>query len=178
MRHINIHNISDCLLIFIFLCLIGAPLFVQMVEIDIKTVTDENRGLASFPTFQRGKDKLIEYPERFEKYHNDNFGLRDILIHANNIITVKWFHVSSTNRVVIGKEGWLFSGGRYAVDSYTSRWRLSEAQLKKYGQIFQAIHQWLKDRNIKFIMMIIPDKQEIYGEYMPDNIHRGPYPTA
>ena len=68
----------------------------------------ENRNLNNFPKFCGFNENYIS---DFEAWFNDNIGLREFLFKANSKIQFEIFNNSSIEKVVVGREGWLFYTG-------------------------------------------------------------------
>jgi hypothetical protein len=100
----------DNALITVFVTAITLPLAGLLLQFDAGIKLQENRTLATRPEFKLERAALAEFPARFETYFNDQFGFRRRLIHWLNIGKVLGLGVSSSPKVVLGRDGWLFYG--------------------------------------------------------------------
>ncbi len=91
----------------LFLFFISLPLLDQVFKLVRPYELVEKRKLAEKPVFS-GRQPF-SFSKKFEAYYNDHFTFRTRLVYLNNLLTYKLFHTSASAKVVIGKEGWLFS---------------------------------------------------------------------
>ncbi len=93
------------LIISIFILLLYSPFIYNISGIKIVD-SSEQRTLIKKTIVNI--NSLASFPNRYEKYFDDNFGLKNELIELNNILHVKLLGVSPVDKVTIGKNGWLF----------------------------------------------------------------------
>ncbi len=106
-------------------------------------------------------------------YANERFGCRDILIHWNNLFQVKLLKVSPLERLMLGRNGWLFLDGPNLEMSYfRSDKPFSESELAHWRRVLLQRHIWLERQGIRFLYVIAPNKSSIYPEKVPARIHR------
>jgi hypothetical protein len=132
---------------------------------------NEKRKMEELPKFDI--DSLNILPKKFDAYYNDNFGLRITLVNMG--IKIKYFLFNSSpkpEKVLIGKDGWLFLTGRfYEITQDLNRENLySQANLKKAVEEWEARKMELEKHNIKYYKAFWPDKYYIYDEYMPSGM--------
>lgn len=88
-----------------------------------------------------------------------------------------------TNKVLIGKKGWLFQNvvsdrnNLHNLLSYANKLNLSEKQLNKIRTNLLKMKQFCDENNIKMYLMFPPDKHRIYARYMPSYILREERPS-
>jgi alginate O-acetyltransferase complex protein AlgJ len=156
--------------IILFLIFLWLPLLDMCFHFLPKIEQTEKRALAQAPQLRR--NSLNDFPIYYERFFNDQFGGRSILIRLNNFIHFKWFQVSPLKGVLVGKEGWLF----YTLDKSMADFRgaipFSPVHLQKIAQNLSRQTAWLRERGIPYAMLISPNKSTIYPEYMPDNLTR------
>lgn len=155
--------------IVIFVGLICLPLFSQLSGISQNEQNSEKRTLAEIPKLPKNIRKVDDFFLEFEAYYNDNFGLRDDYLSANQYIKYELFEVTTSPNVTLGKDGWLFYNE--TLDDYKNRQRFSEEELEVWGEILGERRTWLKERDIDYYFVIAPNKNTIYPELMPDQIH-------
>lgn len=82
------------------------------------------------------------------------------------------FHVSSSpDKVIMGKEGWLFlKRDRFNEDYYMNVNPFTITQLIAVCSEIKSRKDFLKERNIDYYLFILPSKHHVYSEYLPDNI--------
>ncbi|MGD2086218.1 MAG: hypothetical protein PVH61_08545 [Candidatus Aminicenantes bacterium] len=162
------------ILVFIFMAVIYFPLFNRVFPLSGQSHLVEKRKMAAKPEFRW--DNMFQYLKEFTSYYNDYFTFRSDLIFLNNLLKVKFFKVSPTPKVLIGKNGWLFydkPGNRPGtVDYYRSLTPFSDRELGQWKNLLEQRHQWLAARGIHYLFIIVPNKNTIYPEFMPDHIRR------
>ena len=51
---------------------------------------------------------LALFPSTFEAYYSDHSGFRNALVSANNCLKVLALKKSPLNRIILGKQGWMY----------------------------------------------------------------------
>ncbi|MCX6558006.1 MAG: DHHW family protein [Candidatus Aminicenantes bacterium] len=158
----------------LFLILISLPLLDGFFKISQAAPSNEKRKLADKPHFS-----ILDpfgYLKYFESYFNDNFGFRDQLVYFHNMIQVMVLRTSPLDRVVIGRDGWLFLGRetefRDEINYFRSVKLFSKAELMRWRTVLQRRRQWFQHRGIFYIFIVIPNKSTIYPEYLPRTIRK------
>jgi hypothetical protein len=135
----------------------------------------ENRELAKAP--QWNLNALSRFPADCESYVGDNFGLRPELIRWDSILKVKLLGVSPVRSVVLGKESWLFYCSEALDDGNTfNDFRgtipLSSAELEKVQKKLEDNTRMFERMSILYLAVVVPNKNTLYDEYLPDDIRR------
>src|SRR5580700_382880 len=110
----------------------------------------ENRNLAKLPGWPRNFQDVKNFTGQAMVFYRDHFGFRNALIRAVALGKYHGLGPEVNDRIIVGKEGWLF----YSKDE-----------------------KFLADRGIPFLVVIPPDKQTIYPEYLPDEFRGFPTPS-
>lgn len=126
---------------------------------------EEKRLKAQIPKFNIENLKNGLFMEQFQKYFNDNFGFREALIKINNTINYNLFNSTNNNKVIIGKNDYLF----YAdyLEGYDKRSLLTDEEVSEIVKNIRTFQTELEKKGIKFLFVIIPNKSTIYPELMP-----------
>jgi len=161
----------DIALITAFVTAITLPLAGLLLKFDAGFSLQENRTLATRPELKLERAALAEFPARFETYFNDQFGFRRRLIHWLNLGKVFGLGVSSSPKVVLGRDGWLFYGD-IDLDIYRAIQPFTDQQLKDWQAMFEKRRDWLARRGIPYIVVVAPNKSTIYPEFMPAALNR------
>ncbi len=138
-------------------------------------------GKSDGPNTEKGGNASLEYNEslqgvnllvkKIENYYDNNFGLRNLLIRLNSYIDVKLLKTTSTEKVVMGKDGWLYygtEGDKNVPDLYRGIIKFTDEELLKIKTNLEERRDYLEAKGIPFILMITPDKESIYPEYYDD----------
>lgn len=160
--------LSRWVLVVLFVAALALPPLVTLIAPKSDVSRAEKRRLAELPEFML--NNINNYPRDFEKYYDDNFGLRRLLVRGYNYLQVKLLGVSNTKWVLVGKDGWLYQGGEPHVRDMRNAWPYTPVQLRRWSEILQAKYQWLKTRDIEYLFVFTPNKNLAYREYLPSHI--------
>lgn len=146
-------NISDIL----FVIIIFVSLFIPLSYISQEFTSDyEERILAKFPkqiTLHLGKD--------LDKYFNDRFLGRDLLIrlHNNLVVLFSGDLVKFPTVHFYKSNGWIFGN-----NSYNGKKYYTKDDLKNISQNIKRLNDFCKQNNIKLYVMVVPSKEIIYQD--------------
>src|ERR1051325_218504 len=169
----RMRRIEDIALIIFFLAALTLPVMGMALRFDLTRAHKENRVLAPFPPVFLNRHVLGSFPEKFRAYFEDHFGFRNTLIEWQAIVKVKWLGVSSSKRVILGRDGWLFQPPYdNSLDWDRGPRTLSGGDLAQWQRVREARRDWLSERGIRYLFVIAPEKHTIYPEYVPDAFRR------
>jgi len=97
---------------------------------------------------------------------NDRFFLRQEMITLDNVVTAVGFGTSGEKKVIVGKDGWLFFND--TLGDYTGTKTLSEREMFGVIKNIQLMDEYCKLNGREFVFVIAPNKNSVYGEFMPD----------
>jgi alginate O-acetyltransferase complex protein AlgJ len=161
---------SDTILVIVFLIAICLPAADVLLDLD-PTRLSEKRRLAPSPPVRLSRPLEVSYTAAFESWWNDNFGFRRSLVvgYSRALLALG---VSPTPSVILGRSGWLFFAGDEALASYRAVQPFTEAELAAWQRRIEARRDWLAERGIHFLVVIAPNKETIYPEFMPVSLNR------
>ena len=160
------------LAITIFFIFLIAPTVGRIFGINSRTDNTEYRRLLTAPVIK--DTPLYRIPKNITDYFNDDFGLRNIFIKFYGSIKLNIFNTHPTWGAILGKKGWIFMNP--VVFPTVDKWHLhadfTEDELSQIARYLENEYDWLKERGIPYIVVIVPYKEHIYPEYYPypDNI--------
>lgn len=126
----------------------------------------ENRSLAEFPVFQA--ETFEAFPSAVDSYINDHAAFRNRFLSANAVLNLKLFGYADSQDVIKGKDGWyFFAGGMSLYDALGTEPFYQDDVAYIGDQIIKAA-DYYESRGIPFLLMIPPNKEGVYREYMPD----------
>jgi hypothetical protein len=169
------YKVDKILLLVVFGLAIYTPLIIGIFQEDELSSIIELRQLATFPTLPESKKEIKKFPEAFNVYYSDHFGLREQFIEAYYSLIYKLGTQYSVSGVTFGQDGWMFLGSiKPSVQKYDdpmgdaiNKNLFSEKQLEDFARSIMAIKNWLNKRGIEYIYVIAPNKHTIYFEKMP-----------
>lgn len=165
------------------------PEIEKLVDYDI----GENRKKAKFPS----EFNINTITAELEKYYNDRVPFRSVIITMNNDMTniaedsykdkIRPILVSSlygidkdegkkqeylppnilNEKVIEGRDEWLFYYGENSVNYYIGDNLMTEEDMKNYTDRIKILSDLCENKGIEFQMIILPNKEQVYDEYMP-----------
>lgn len=156
--------------IAIFIIFLFLPILGNVFDFDFVEDLYEKRQLSTRPSLKLSilSLDLGSYPKKFDQYYNDNYGFRKSLITFNGVVMDKIFDESLDDRVLFGKDGWLFFDNEQSLLDSAGRAKISEELVGKGVDVFYQNWQEAKRRGIKYLLVIAADKTNIYKEFLPD----------
>ncbi|TRZ78273.1 hypothetical protein D4R87_01020 [bacterium] len=153
----------------VFLFAIGTILILPIIFFNYTNgATTENRNLALVPSlFNEGKINKVIFKE-LEEYVDDRFGLRDFLVNINNKISLSIFNVSSSDKVLLGKNKWLFYINKIDgnnLPDFLKTNKFTDNQLISIKNNIEDKADWCEKNGIKFMFVAPPNKHSIYPEF-------------
>ena len=167
------HSVSNWTLIAAFGAVIWLPLAVQLLQGSGTVAAPENRIMAPFPRLHLNKSSIRNFPKAFDRYYDDNFGLRNELLRAVN--TTNYDHFGGSGKVIRGDGEWLFlvRGTQPGVRKIAltrdlcGRARFSDVELEKWASALINNFRRLRAENIEYLFVLAPNKHSIYSRHLP-----------
>jgi len=165
-RHVS-RRFADTSLVVMFVAMICVPLTWNVLNPHAVSGRAERRELAPRPSLKLTRENLNGFAARFDAFYNDRFGLRPTLIHWLDHAEVMWLKVSSAPTVIVGKKNWLFLTEAPVLRGCQPTQPLTLHQLARWQQVLEARRDWLAQRGIRYLVVMVPEKQTIYPEELP-----------
>ncbi|MBK9263469.1 MAG: hypothetical protein IPM54_27145 [Polyangiaceae bacterium] len=131
----------------------------------------ERRSAAQKPAWPQNVTQWLEYPAKLEAYLKDHHGFRTKAIRWNSLARLR-LGESSSDRVVIGRSGFLYyDGDKKFLDlerAIPLDTKVRDARLR----VWMAWAKWMDSRGAKFLIAPIPTKGIIYPEHLPSSVSR------
>lgn len=156
-----------------FAILLVLPTLDQVVGLSARFQSSENRQLVRMP--------LLHYPyvwqfvKRFDRYYKENFGGRNALFYAYSRWKYRVLGLSPLpEKVVVGSTGWFYLGNSYnrVVDQHRGLVPLSDTSASRIANHLIQRQQELAQQGVKLYVLIAPDSETIYPEYLPDHLQQ------
>lgn len=168
-------NIASKVIVILFLTALLVPNIVQILDLERNLVNNENRKHKSMPTFNASQP--ISFIGEFKNFYLENFGLKTSFV--NNYIDFKSNTLSESpipNRVVKGKDNWLFLGNHYnnVLSNSFGNDPFTEKELHNTVAYLKAVNHYFSSQDIPFYIVIPSDKNNIYQEYLPYKLNQNP----
>lgn len=163
----NLQKYRNLIIISIFAVSLTAPLVAMVLNLDRSPLLRENRERAPFPAIAFNRHTLRKFPHDFYTYFRDNFGLRDAFIRIDFIVRRMVLKEREFNEVLFGENGWLFYLGEREMDDLRGITHYDDETLAAWTASLERKRQWLATRGIRYLFVIAPNKETIYGENLP-----------
>lgn len=109
--------------------------------------------------------------EEFSSYFEERFAFRQEMITASRTLSAAVFRTSTEEKVILGKEGWLFYGE--TLDDYERVNPMTDREIWSAAHSLALFQEACETQGATFLFTVAPNKNTLYGEYMPDR-----YPVA
>ena len=163
----------------LFTVFILAPVLLFLLVRDyVDTENYEQRTLAAFPYSEESEaDGVATTYEtaasEFESWFEDHLPFRNQLLTLYGLFEYEVLKTSTSDSVIVGKDGWLFYKGAQVADEnpigdYMGTNLLTEEELETIAANFTAARDELAAMGSEFYVYIVPNKERVYSEYMPD----------
>lgn len=163
------------IIIIFFLFLIGPNIIYLFVHEKLDHQNYENRQLYTKPQFSI--QNISSFPSQYEKYFNDHLPFKNEIRKFRSSILYYLFGTSSNSRVIYGKNGWLFYNSKASenvdnIADFRKTTSFSNEFINKTKNNINLVNSTLKNKGIDFYILVLPNKESVYYDYMPDLINR------
>lgn len=101
-----------------------------------------------------------------EKYLNENIGLHNTLVRIHNQIEFSLFSKTSAEKIVVGKENYLFENNYIFATTGTDY--LGDEKIKSLALKAKQAQDTLENNGIKMLFVFAPGKATFFKEYIPE----------
>ena len=172
-------------ILIVTLIFITPSLFNYIIDVD---ETNENRNLKSRPEFSFNNiensgnairatyHEVINYKDEYDKYYTSNFSLKKRLFKPYYFIQNNILHKNPLpEKVVNGKNGWMFLGDSYSNVILESRGLLkyNKKQVNLICENVLSAANYLKENDIIYYLALAPNKHTIYGDKLFNTNYNG-----
>ena len=154
-----------CFVVF----LIGPALLPLVGATDVRLAA-QNSAPAAAPALSGLWKTPARYGAALAAHVRDAAPFRDALIRANNRWRLALFQESPVAGTIVGRDGWLFYNLEGALEDYLNVAPLSEQDLAAMERVQTARRDWLAARGIDYLILIAPNKERVYPEFMPPQL--------
>lgn len=161
-------KLRKIIIFLLFVCSISLPLLDYFLNLSGEYENTENRNKAPLPKIDI--NDLEPFPGKFDNYFNDNHNFRGELLSLNSYFKYNILSISPNKQVIEGKDGWLYRTDY--LDTYTNKRLFTNIELDSFYVIFEKRSKWLESKNINHYIAIVPNKPQVYPEFLPDYIKK------
>ncbi len=163
--------------IFLTLIFLMPVLFLinQNFVLDGKNSTEmfEKRSPTSLPNPLH--TSVSRWPAAMEEFFRDHLPFRHFIIGLNSDINKQLFNSTTSTQIMIGQQDWLFLKDTEEiknVSDFQGIVPISEQQLENYYNNINSFAKQQALENRKTVLFVVPNKEQIYGHYMPVGINK------
>jgi len=164
-------NVNKLITIIIFILILIVPNVSYIFLKDkFPNVNTENRKLASKPELDNSN--IMTYFSSYSAYYNDNLPYRTFIKSKYSKANYYLFNYLGNN-CLSGKDGWIFyinSDDGNPVAIVQGKGIYSKEQMEKAKQKINSDVSIAKDKGIDLYYLVIPNKENIYRDKLPDSI--------
>ena len=158
---------TDTLLVVLFVVVISGPVVGLVLSPGSFRADARAEAVARCPGRPGSLAELGAWPGAAVRCFSERFAFRRGLIRLNALLRVRLLGVSTTPRVIVGRDRWLFYADENSVEDFRRTDPFTEDQLDAWRRTLRGWGRLLAARNIPFIVLIAPNKPTIYPELVP-----------
>lgn len=156
-----------------FLVIIFAISILTVLTNNTKEVVSQSVNQVRESNYPSLSLKLKALSSKLESTYNEHIILKKKIVMPTNIVDYVLFHKIDSKAALLGKDDWLFYKTDYdgnPIEDYKGTNPYSEEQLEQITKNVKDKQEELKQQHIDFYMLIPPNKEQVYSNYMPDDI--------
>jgi len=115
----------------------------------------------------------IGLPPAFNGYFSDHYQLHQQQVDTLTSLRLYLLNEKTFPNVLIGKEDWLYYTGENNIQDYECTMPFTTAELETIRARLLDWQAQLEQRGIRFYVVIAPNKESIYPQYLPDEMQAG-----
>lgn len=166
----KIPALYNLLLISLFIGLLSAPAIKMFRSERMVFSLAEKRALASIPAPPESLSQMDLYFSDLGTYLDDHFGFREFFIYRyQREIRKRFGTTGDETNTHQGTDNWFYLAQFEMLSDFAGKEQLSEAQLENWAAKYRAKKQWLKQHGIQYLLIIPPDKESVYPEFVMDS---------
>ena len=116
---------------------------------------------------------LIYLPSAFNAYFSTHYRLHQQEVDLLESARFHLLHEKTFPNVLIGKEDWLYYTGENNLQDHECTIPFTDTELMTIREHLLDWDAQLQQRNIRFYVVIVPNKESIYPQYLPDQVQAG-----
>jgi alginate O-acetyltransferase complex protein AlgJ len=167
-HRIKIKTTSGLIITIIFLLSIFVMYIASLVQLGNRLIAIESNQATAASRFESIKNTALTF---FYDLKVSPPYWRS-LIAWNNSIKFNYLGYRQINDVVIGKDGWLYLDNAGSISDYMGLSPYSDSELADLLKTISARRDFLSKKGIPLLLVIVPNKETIYPEYLPDTIRK------
>lgn len=163
-------KLSNRLFIVLFIMFLVTPVSLKLLGLN-PTVNIEKRKGVKFPEFSIFN--LENFINEYDAFYKENFGLRFTLFSCYKNFKIKILKESPLpEKVIFGKEGWLFLGNIFGdgLKEQIGIVDFSQSELTSIRDSILGKQLYFDSLKINYYVCIVPNKNTVYSKFLPYRI--------
>ena len=115
----------------------------------------------------------VKIPSTFNAYFSDHYRLHQQAVDLLESARLYLLNEKTFPNVLIGKEDWLYYTGENNIQDYECTIPFTGAELAVIRERLLGWNERLQQHGIRFYVVIAPNKESIYPQYLPDQVQAG-----
>lgn len=152
----------------ILLLVLLLPLIQSVFEIFPSAKLGGSFSEADNPVFSIKKWLKGEFQSGKEEYINENFGFRNLLVRYYNQLQFNLYKNPKVNKVVIGKENYLYE--QIYIDAYNGTDFVGEQEALVKAEKLKFVQDTLAKMGKTLLIILAPGKADFFPEFIPDEL--------
>jgi hypothetical protein len=155
-------------LLFILACWGGLAMIGIETWLSPTTFTTENRRLTPKPDPPPRVMEAGNYIHQLESWWSDAMHYRQFLVRLSTRLHMA-LGINPQSEVIVGKNGWLFWSGEHSEEAFRNNRPLTPGEVGAWRSYLLYRQHQAKKHHAKYVFIVIPNKESVYPEFMPDN---------
>ena len=161
-------TVADSAVTVSLLAALVLPAVGLLLGLSMGVGPNERRAKAPVPSMPRSLEEARHFPEQFDAFVRDHFGLRGWLLrfYGRAYVAMK-IRPTDAVQVAVGRDRWLYYTGDQQLNYVEGRNRFSANELRLWTMCLEERGRWLEQRGIRYLVVIAPGKPTVYPEHLP-----------
>lgn len=164
-------KLPDLALLIIFMIAITAPLIASPPSPGLiwRQVNSSEPNLSTLGLVKT----WFEFPLAYSRYFDSHYLLHQTQVSAFQSVSHHLLHEKVFPNVLIAKQDWLYYTGENNIADFECTAPFSAEELQTIRSQLLGWKAQLEERGIHFYVVIAPNKETIYPQYLPDQVQTG-----
>lgn len=167
---------KDLIVIIIFISFLFVPsISYWFLKDKMDNNNYENRTIFTKPELLF--KNITNFPKDYENYYNDNLAFKNEIRKNRSKLFYNLFNISSSPRVIVGEDGWLFynsraSEGTDSISDFQNKTIYIKEEKSNIKKSLLDTRYKLQEKNIDFYILIAPNKENVYSDILEKRIKK------
>lgn len=146
------------------------PHGLSLLGVSEGTKSQDNSVKTTMPALSLAATDFKAFATQLRQAYAEEFPFRSWMIRTANRLRIAVFGQSPSKDVMLGREGWLFYKSEMEQEDWLGVGLLSDEELAMAKAELSRKRDWLARRGIALLVVVVPNKSTVYGEFMPSGM--------